>query len=60
MFNDIFKVSQQNIHIYMEKLIKLYMQHKRLIKHLRGMNAAMFKLESGFLDLSPLDLAFMK
>jgi hypothetical protein len=61
MFNDIFGVSPQNVHIYIEKIIKLYDHHKRIIKHLKKTNATMFKKdEYGFLVLSPLDLTMMK
>ena len=43
MFNEILGVSSQNIHIYLEKIVKLQTQHKRVAKHLRCMDQLMFK-----------------
>ena len=43
MFNEIFGVSQQNIHIYVEKIVKLYKNHKQTHKHLARLNRDMFK-----------------
>ena len=60
MFNDIFGVSSQNIHIYMDKIVKLYNQHKQLNKFLHQMNEKMLKHTGPFLVFSEKDVQMMK
>ncbi len=59
MFNDIFGVSAQNIHIYLDKIVKLYNQHKVIVGHLNKLNGSMLKFEGAFLKLNPKDVSMM-
>lgn len=55
MFASIFGVSDQNLHIYLEKIMRLHDQHEAILNHLQTMNNKMLKTEKPFFKASGRD-----